>query len=60
LKQFQQAEPLLVDSHAILHGGSGASSYYRKSAARWLGRFYQITGRPDKAAKHLAQAVRSS
>jgi tetratricopeptide (TPR) repeat protein len=60
LKQFQQAEPLLVDSHAILHGGAGALIYYRKSADRWLGRLYQSTGRPDQAAKFLAQAVRRS
>ena len=59
LKQFDRAEPLLVDSHAVLHGGSGAVSYYLKSSDRWLGRLYQSTGRPDKAAKYLAQAVRS-
>ncbi len=59
LKQFNEAEPLLVDSHAVLHGGSGAVSYYLKSSDRWLGRLYQSTGRPDKAAKYLAQAVRS-
>lgn len=59
LKQFDQAEPLLVDSHQVLHGGSGAMTYYLKSSDRWLGRLYQSTGRPDKAAKYLAQAVRS-
>jgi tetratricopeptide (TPR) repeat protein len=59
LRQFDRAEPLLVDSHAVLHGGSGAVSYYLKSSDRWLGRLYQSTGRPDKAAKYLAQAVRS-
>ena len=59
LKQFDQAEPLLVDSHAVLHGGTGAVTYYLKSSDRWLGRLYQSTGRPDKAAKYLAQAVRS-
>jgi hypothetical protein len=58
LKQFERAEPLLVDSHAVLHGGSGAVTYYLKSSDRWLGRMYQSTGRPDKAAKYLAQAVR--
>lgn len=60
LKQFDQAEPLLVDSHAVLHGGTGALTYYLKSSDRWLGRLYQSTGRPEKAAKYLAQAVRSS
>ena len=59
LKQFDQAEPLLVQSHAVLHGGTGALTYYLKSSDRWLGRLYQSTGRPDKAAKYLAQAVRS-
>jgi tetratricopeptide (TPR) repeat protein len=59
LKQFDQAEPLLVESHAVLHGGNGALAYYLKSSDRWLGRLYQSTGRPDKAAKYLAQAVRS-
>jgi tetratricopeptide (TPR) repeat protein len=59
LQQFQQAEPLLVDSHAVLHGGTGVLTYYLKSSDRWLGRLYQSTGRPDKAAKYLAQAVRS-
>jgi hypothetical protein len=51
---------LLVDSHAVLHAGTGALTYYLKSSDRWLGRLYQSTGRPDKAAKYLAQAVRSS
>jgi tetratricopeptide (TPR) repeat protein len=60
LKQFEQAESLLVDSHALLHGGTGALTYFLKSSDRWLGRLYQSTGRPDKAAKYLAQAVRSS
>ncbi|MGH8239490.1 MAG: tetratricopeptide repeat protein, partial [Steroidobacteraceae bacterium] len=60
LRQFEQAEPLLVDSHAVLHGGSGALTYYLKSSDRWLGRLYQSTGRPEQAAKYLAQAVRSS
>jgi tetratricopeptide (TPR) repeat protein len=59
LKQFDQAEPLLVDSHAVLHGGTGVTNYYLKSSDRWLGQLYQSTGRPDKAAKYLAQAVRS-
>jgi tetratricopeptide (TPR) repeat protein len=59
LKQFEQAEPLLVDSHTVLHGGTGRSTYYLRSSDRWLGRCYQSTGRPDKAAKYLAQAVRS-
>ncbi|HEV8331277.1 MAG TPA: tetratricopeptide repeat protein [Steroidobacteraceae bacterium] len=59
LKQFDRAEPLLVDSHGVLHGGTGPVSYYLKSSDRWLGRLYQSTGRPDKAAKYLAQAVRS-
>ena len=59
-KQFHQAEPLLVDSHRVLHGGTGALTYFLKSSDRWLGRLYQSTGRPDKAAKYLAQAVRSS
>jgi tetratricopeptide (TPR) repeat protein len=60
LKQFQQAEPLLVDSHAVLHSGTGTLTYYLKSADRWLGRLYQSTGRPDQAAKYLAQTVRGS
>jgi tetratricopeptide (TPR) repeat protein len=60
LSQFQQAEPLLVKSRAVLHGGTGALTYYLKSSDRWLGRLYQSTGRPDQAAKYLAQAVRSS
>jgi tetratricopeptide (TPR) repeat protein len=59
LKQFDRAEPLLVESHAVLHGGNGALAYYLKSSDRWLGQLYQSTGRPDKAAKYLAQAVRS-
>src|SRR5688572_6823992 len=60
LAQFQQAEPLLVQSHTVLHGGTGALTYFLKSSDRWLGRLYQSTGRPEKAAKYLAQAVRSS
>ena len=60
LEQFAQAEALLVDSHAVLHGGTGASTYYLKSSDRWLGRLYQSTGRPEKAAKYLAQTVRSN
>jgi tetratricopeptide (TPR) repeat protein len=59
LRQFDQAEPLLVNSRALLHGGTGPLTYYLKSSDRWLGRLYQSTGRPDKAAKYLAQAVRS-
>jgi tetratricopeptide (TPR) repeat protein len=60
LAQFQQAEPLLVESRTVLHGGTGALTYFLKSSDRWLGRLYQSTGRPEKAAKYLAQAVRSS
>ncbi len=60
LKQFSEAEPLLVDSRGILHGGTGALNYYLKSSDRWLGRLYQSTGRPDKAAKYLAQAAPGS
>ena len=45
---------------AVLHGGTGALTYFLKSSDRWLGRLYQSTGRPEKAAKYLAQAVRSS
>ena len=59
LKQFDRAEPLLVDSRAVLHSGSGAVSYYLKSSDRWLGRLYQSMGRPDKAAKYLVQAARN-
>ena len=42
----------------VLHGDTGALSYYVKSSDRWLARLYQMTGRPEKAAKYLAQAVR--
>jgi tetratricopeptide (TPR) repeat protein len=58
LKQFEQAEPLLLQSHDVLHRDTGAPSYYAKSSDRWLARLYQLTGRPEKAAKYLAQAVR--
>ena len=60
LKQFEQAEPLLVDSRTVLHSGTGAATYYLRSSDRWLARLYQSTGRPEKAAKYLAQAVRSN
>jgi tetratricopeptide (TPR) repeat protein len=59
LKQFEQAETLLLESHGALHGDSGALPFYVKSSDRWLGRLYQTTGRPEKAAKHLAQATRT-
>ena len=58
LKQFEQAEPLLVQSNAMLHADTGALNYYVKSSDRWLAGLYQTTGRPHKAAKHLAQAGR--
>ncbi len=60
LKQFSEAEPLLVDSRGILHRDTGALTYYLKTSDRWLGRLYQSTGRPDKAAKYLAQAAPGS
>jgi hypothetical protein len=40
----------------VLHGDGGAPSYYVRSADRWLVKLYQTTGRPEQAAKHLAQA----
>jgi tetratricopeptide (TPR) repeat protein len=60
LKQYQQAEALLQESHAVLHRDTSASSYYVKSSNRWLGDLYRTTGRPEKAAKLLAQATRTN
>jgi tetratricopeptide (TPR) repeat protein len=60
LKQFEQAEPLLLQSHDVLHSDTAAPSYYVKSSDRWLARLYQMTGRPEKAAKYLARAVRTN
>lgn len=58
LKQYEQAEPLLLESHAVLRNDTGALRYYVTSSDRWLARLYQTTGRPEKAAKYLAQAAR--
>jgi tetratricopeptide (TPR) repeat protein len=55
LKEFQQAEALLLDSHAVLKSDTGALRYYVNSSERWLATLYKNTGRPEKAAKYLAQ-----
>ena len=59
LKQYQQAEQLLLEGNGVLHAGAGALPYYVKSADRWLAQLYQVMGQPEKAAKYLAQAARS-
>ena len=58
LKQYTQAEELLLASDAVLHGDTSTLSPCLKNADRWLARLYQTTGRPEKAARHLTQVTR--
>ena len=59
MNRHEQAEPLLLESRAVLRGDTAAPRYYVSSSDRWLANLYRQTGRPEKAAKHLAQAVRA-
>jgi serine/threonine protein kinase/tetratricopeptide (TPR) repeat protein len=56
LEQYTQAEALLLESHAVLHGDTSTQYYCLKNADRWLVRLYQTIGRPEQAAKHLPPA----
>jgi eukaryotic-like serine/threonine-protein kinase len=56
LKRSNQAEALLLESHAVLHQDKAVMRYFMNRADRWLAKLYQTTGRPEKAAKYLVQA----
>jgi tetratricopeptide (TPR) repeat protein len=60
LGRYAEAEKLLVDSNAVLHRDTAALRYYVTKSDRWLGSLYKTTGRPEKAAKYLAQAKNGS
>jgi tetratricopeptide (TPR) repeat protein len=53
LKQFEQAEPLLLASYVILSNDTGTLPVYIASASRWLAALYRDTGRPDEAARYM-------
>ena len=57
LKEYPQAEGLLLKSNGVLHGTEGVLPYYVKSSDRWLAQLYQGMGQPEKAAKYHAQAA---
>jgi len=44
----------------VLHRDTAALRYYVTKSDRWLGSLYKTTGRPEKAAKYLAQAKNGS
>ncbi|MDH4048502.1 MAG: tetratricopeptide repeat protein [Gammaproteobacteria bacterium] len=57
LKQYEEAEPLLVESFNVLRAETSALPYFVAGARRWLVNLYDKTGRPDQAAK--ARAIRT-
>jgi tetratricopeptide (TPR) repeat protein len=56
LQEYQGAETLLATSQGVLESDTAALPYYVNSSERWLAKLYQNTGRPEKAAKYLANA----
>ena len=64
LRQFDEAEKLLLASYKVLHEDRGAMKFYVTSSSRWLAKLYQAMGQPEKAAQvqaaRLTAAERSS
>jgi tetratricopeptide (TPR) repeat protein len=56
LKDYENAEALLLASHSVLKSDTAALRYYVNNSERWLAKLYQNTGRPEKAAKYVAHA----
>ncbi|HET9662678.1 MAG TPA: tetratricopeptide repeat protein, partial [Burkholderiales bacterium] len=54
LKKYEEAEPLLVDSYAVLSHDSGALSLFVTESARRLEALYSAWGKPEKAREYRA------
>jgi tetratricopeptide (TPR) repeat protein len=55
LKQFDEAEKLLLASYKVLHEERGAMKFYVTSSSRWLAKLYQAMGQPEKAGRYRQQ-----
>jgi tetratricopeptide (TPR) repeat protein len=54
LKKYDEAEILLLQSHALLSADGGALSFHTSNATRWLADLYERQGRSEKAAEYLS------
>ena len=55
LRQFDEAEKLLLASYKVLHEDRGAMKFYVTSSSRWLAKLYQAMGQPEKAGRYKQQ-----
>jgi hypothetical protein len=51
LRRFDQAEPLLVSAHAILHSRPGPSASQLAESKTRLVALYEAWGKPEPAAR---------
>jgi hypothetical protein len=58
LHRYDEAEPLLLESHAVLRARKGERSREARDALEWIAQLYEAWGKPDKARDYRA-AVRS-
>jgi hypothetical protein len=56
LKQFDEAEKLLLASNEVLSKSKQAAHVYVVNSSRWLANLYQETGRAEKARTYLVRA----
>jgi tetratricopeptide (TPR) repeat protein len=54
LRQYAEAEPLLLSSFNVLRNDTGALPFYITNAMRWLAEMYDDSGRPVEAARYRA------
>ena len=52
LRQFDEAEQLLLASNEVLHKDKAAVHIYVTNSSRWLAKLYQAMGQPEKARKY--------
>jgi tetratricopeptide (TPR) repeat protein len=56
LSRYREAEPLLLEAYETLRGSTGARPIHLGSARQYLADLYAAWGRPDDAARYLADA----
>jgi hypothetical protein len=54
LKQFEEAEPLLVESYPILKSKRGEKNKHTQKALSYIIDLYKAWGKPEKAAEYRA------
>ena len=55
LGEFDNAEPLLLQSHKIIAAGTAARAVHVTSTVQFLADLYQAWGQPERASEYLAQ-----